>query len=166
MNNNFGNHFLENFVNTFKDIKNTADKALVQLEIKDYHLQLDAESNSIAIIIQHMSGSILSRWTDFLTTDGEKKDRNRDSEFIDENKSLEELHKLWDKAWTRLFETLNSLNEEDLFKTILIREESLSVVQALNKQLYHISFHTGQIVLIAKHIKSTEWKTLSIPKKK
>ena len=159
-------HILEEYGKIFKNIKNTTDKALEQLEIKDYHLQLDSESNSIAIIMQHMSGSILSRWTDFLTTDGEKKDRNRDSEFIDNNKSVEELHEQWDRAWTRLFETLNSLKEEDLLKTIFIRGEPLSVVQALNRQLYHISFHAGQIVYIAKHIKSSGWKTLSIPKKK
>jgi hypothetical protein len=166
MDDKLSKHILGSYKELFKNIKSTADKALEQLQEKDCYLQLDPESNSIAVIIQHMSGSILSRWTDFLTTDGEKKDRNRDSEFIDDNKSTEELRNLWDRAWTRLFETLNSLNEEDLFKTILIRAEPLSVVQALNRQLYHISFHTGQIVYIAKYIKSTGWKTLSVPKKR
>lgn len=166
MNNDLSKHILEDYVKTFKNIKNTADKALNQLEEKDYHVQLDTESNSIAIIIQHMTGSILSRWTDFLTTDGEKKDRNRDTEFVDDNKSIVELNRLWDKAWARLFETLNSLKEGDLLKTIYIRGEPSSVIQAIHRQLYHISFHAGQIVLIAKHIKSSEWKTLSIPKKR
>jgi hypothetical protein len=163
----FEKHFLENTIGVFKNYKSLAEKSFAQLnDDKAFHYQPDPESNSIAIIIKHMSGNMISRWTDFLTTDGEKQDRNRDSEFIDGSESPEQLMRLWDRGWNVLFNTLNSLTEKDVMKTVTIRGEGLTVMQALNRQIAHYAYHIGQIVFLAKHIKSTEWKSLSIPKNK
>ena len=160
-------HFLENTIGVFKNYKTLADKAFEQLySDNDFHYTPDSESNSIAIIIKHISGNMISRWTDFLTTDGEKPDRNRDNEFVDDTPAKEQLIKLWDKGWNVFLKTLDSLNENDLLKTVTIRGEALTVMQALNRQTAHYAYHIGQIVFIAKHIKSTEWKSLSIPKNK
>ncbi len=124
------------------------------------------DSNSIAVIIQHISGNLMSRFTDFLTSDGEKPTRNRDMEFEEQQLSQTELIKRWNNSWQLLLDTLNSLKNEDLLKTIYIRKEAHSVIEALNRSLTHIAYHVGQIVLLAKHIKKGSWKTLSIPKKK
>jgi hypothetical protein len=116
--------------------------------------------------MKHMAGNMLSRWTDFLTTDGEKKNRNRDGEFIDEFKNHEELLAFWEEGWKCLFDAVETLNIDDLNKTVYIRNEPHSVIEALNRQLSHYAYHTGQIVFLAKLIKSNNWKTLSIPKGK
>ncbi len=160
-------HILENTIGVFKNYRSLAEKATAQLNTdKDFHYAPDAESNSIAVIMKHMSGNMISRWTDFLTTDGEKPNRNRDSEFIDGTETREQLIQLWEKGWSVFLNTLNSLTEKDLMKTVPIRGEGLTVLQALNRQTAHYAYHVGQIVFLAKHIKSTEFKSLSIPKNK
>ena len=127
---------------------------------------IDEESNSIAVIIQHLNGNLVSRFTDFLTSDGEKPTRNRDMEFEEQKLSQIELIKGWYNSWKVLLDTLNNLTNEDLLKPIYIRKEAHTVVEALNRSLTHTAYHIGQIVLIAKHIKKDSWKTLSIPKGK
>jgi len=160
-------HFLENTIGVFKNYKTLAEKSFEQLSTdEEFHHLLDAESNSIAVIIKHMSGNMISRWTDFLTTDGEKPTRMRDAEFMAGKETKEQLMQLWEKGWDVFMATLYSLKEEDLMKTVTIRGEGLSVMQALNRQTAHYAYHIGQIVLLAKHLKSTEWKSLSIPKNK
>jgi hypothetical protein len=160
-------HFLENTIGVFKNYRSIAEKAMAQLTAdKEFHYAPDAESNSIAVIIKHMSGNMISRWTDFLTTDGEKPNRNRDGEFIDGSETLEQLMQIWEKGWNVFFNTLNSLTENDLMKTVTIRGEGLTALQALSRQTAHYSYHIGQIVFLAKHIKSTGFKSLSIPKNK
>ncbi len=160
-------HFLENAIGVFKSYKSLADKAMLQLSNdKEFHYAPDQESNSIAIIIKHISGNMISRWTDFLTTDGEKPNRNRDTEFIEGTETREQLIQIWEKGWNVFFNTLNSLTEKDLMKAVTIRGEGLTVIQALNRQTAHYAYHIGQIVFLAKHIKNTEFKSLSIPKNK
>ncbi len=163
----FEKHFLENTIGVFKNYKTLAEKSFSQLSCdKDFHYQPDSESNSIAVIIKHISGNMISRWTDFLTTDGEKPNRNRDSEFIDGSETRNQLMQLWDNGWIVFLDALNSLHENDVMKTVSIRGEKLTAAQALNRQTAHYAYHIGQIVFLAKHIKNTEWKSLSIPKNK
>lgn len=160
-------HFLENTIGVFKNYRSLAEKAFAQLSNeKDFHYQPDSESNSIAVIIKHMSGNMISRWTDFLTTDGEKPSRDRDGEFIDGTESPEKLMHLWNKGWKVFMETLESLTEKDLMTLVAIRGEELTVMQALNRQTAHYAYHIGQIVFLAKHIKKADWQSLSIPKNK
>lgn len=160
-------HFLENTIGVFTNYRNLAEKSFAQLDNEaDFHYQPDSESNSIAVIMKHMSGNMISRWTDFLTTDGEKPDRNRDGEFVDNHESREQLMEYWNKGWKVFMDTLHSLKEEDLMKTVKIRGEGLTVVQALNRQTAHYAYHVGQIVFLAKHIRNSSWKSLSIPKNK
>ena len=158
--------YLEDIKRLFAMQKSLAEKALAQIEPDDYHRLLGPEDNSIAIIMKHVAGNALSRWTDFLTTDGEKPDRQRDGEFIDQFTTKEEIHAYWERGWACVFATMNSLTEEDLTRTITIRAEPHSVVQAINRQISHYGYHVGQIVFLAKHFTSESWKTLSIPKKR
>src|SRR6185437_13734339 len=125
---------------------------------------LDGESNSIAITVKHMAGNMRSRWTDFLTSDGEKPDRDRDSEFADPPKTRDELLQMWEGGWTRLFSALEPLSDADLAKTVLIRGEAHSVMQAINRQIAHYANHIGQIVLLAKHFAGDRWQSLTIPR--
>ena len=163
----FEKHFLENTIGVFNNYRALAEKSFAQLnDDKEFHYVPDAESNSIAIIMKHMAGNMMSRWTDFLTTDGEKPNRNRDGEFIEGAESKEELIKYWNKGWEVFMNTLNSLKEKDLLKTVSIRGEELTVAQALNRQTAHYAYHIGQIVFLAKHIISADWNSLSIPKNK
>jgi len=163
----FEKHFLENSIGVFNNYRALAEKSFAQLkEDKEYHSLLDKESNSVAIIMKHMAGNMISRWTDFLTTDGEKPNRNRDGEFLEGKESKEELIRYWNKGWEVFMNTLNSLKEEDLMKTVTIRGEGLTVAQALNRQTAHYAYHIGQIVFLAKQIKSDDWNSLSIPKNK
>ena len=160
-------HFLENTIGVFKNYRALAEKSFSQLtNEKDFHFAPDAESNSIAVIVKHISGNMISRWTDFLTTDGEKPTRNRDGEFVEGKETREQLMQIWNKGWEVFMNTLNSLKEEDILKTITIRGEGITAMQALNRQTAHYAYHVGQIVFLAKHIKNTEWKSLSIPKNK
>lgn len=161
----FEKHFLENTIGVFKNYRTLAEKSFAQLRSDaEFHYVPDEEANSVATIIKHMSGNMISRWTDFLTTDGEKPTRNRDGEFVEGQETREQLMEIWERGWKVFMATLNDLKEEDLMKTVLIRSEGLSVTQALLIQTAHYSYHVGQIVYLAKHVRSKDWNSLSIPK--
>jgi hypothetical protein len=162
------NNYIESVKKQFLYYKTIADKAIEQIEPNQLFVSTNDDSNSIAVIMQHMSGNMLSRWTDFLTTDGEKEWRNRDAEFdshFNEN-DKDELIKLWNKCWDCFFDALNSLQPEQLESIIYIRNEGHTVIEAINRQLAHYPYHIGQIVFYAKMLKNTEWNSLSIPKNK
>jgi len=156
--------FHESIVQELKKTKAQAEKAIAQLSDEDLHWQPEPESNSIAIVMKHIAGNMLSRWTDFLTTDGEKPNRNRDGEFVDEFKSRTELMAFWERGWSCTLSAIESLTPADMQKTVTIRSEPHSVPLAIVRQLAHYSTHVGQIVYIAKQRRGVEWKTLSIPK--
>lgn len=156
--------FLQTATRRLKYYKDLGDKTFTQLNDWDFHYQPNEASNSIAIIIQHLAGNMLSRWTNFLTEDGEKEWRRRDDEFDIHEYSKHQLVELWEKGWTCFLGTLESLKKKDLKKTVHIREEPLSVIDAINRQLAHYPYHVGQIVHIAKTIKGKNWTNLSIPK--
>jgi hypothetical protein len=162
--NTIGKEFLVTVIRRVKYYKDLAEKAFEQLDEKDFHFQPNAESNSIAIIVQHLSGNMLSRFTNFLTDDGEKEWRQRDEEFEIHHDSRQQVIDLWDKGWKCFLDSLGSLTEDDLLKTIYIRKESLTVIDAINRQLAHYPHHIGQILFIGKMIKGENWKSLSIPK--
>lgn len=156
--------FLESVLKRFNDYKKLGDKTFEQLSEAEMNFSPNSASNSIATIIQHMHGNMLSRWTNFLTEDGEKEWRKRDREFEMQNQSREQLIHLWNEGWQALFNALNELTPEDLDKTIYIRHEPHSVIDAINRQVAHYSYHVGQIVFLGKWIKSEQWQSLSIPK--
>ena len=161
-----GEAFLRHSIDRFGMLKNLAEDAVAQVKDDDglYWLS-DEEANSIAILFKHISGNIRSRWTDIFTSDGEKPDRNRPGEFdINFRPSRAELLEMWDSSWSVLFDTLNSLRPEDLGKTIYIRKQPHSVIQAILRQLAHYSYHVGQIVLLSKQLVGSGWKTLSLPR--
>jgi hypothetical protein len=159
--------YLEDVVDQFRKLKDLADRAMAQIRAEDLFTTLDPESNSLAVLVQHMAGNMRSRWTDFLCSDGEKPDRDRDSEFmVPAGTTREDLLARWEEGWRCLFQTLRALSEEDLALTVLIRAEPHSVVQAINRQLTHYGYHVGQIVLLAKHFSSDNWKSLSVPRGK
>jgi Protein of unknown function (DUF1572) len=159
-----GKEFLAAAIRRLKYYKDLGDKTFEQLNEWDFHYQPNEESNSIAIIIQHMAGNMLSRWTNFLTADGEKEWRTRDAEFVAGKQSKQELIELWEKGWACFFDALSSLKKKDLKKMVAIRKEELSVTDAIIRQLAHYPYHVGQIIYTAKVIKSKVWKNLSIPK--
>ncbi|NWN97293.1 MAG: DUF1572 family protein [Bacillus sp. (in: Bacteria)] len=163
---NIGNVYLRVVIERFKSVKTLGDKTIEQLSEKDIHWTYNQESNSIAVIVKHLSGNMISRWTDFLTSDGEKENRNRDEEFIDDVSSKSELISVWEKGWDVLIDTLTGLNEDDLLETIKIRGEKHLVLEAIERQIAHYAYHVGQIVYIGKQLKDSEWKTLSIPRGK
>ena len=144
--------------------KRLGDKTLEQVHDQHIHVQYNQNSNSIAIIVQHMAGNMISRWTDFLTTDGEKEWRNRDSEFEVHSINKSALLIEWEKGWNCLFSSIDALTEKDLVKTVTIRKEPHTVIEAVNRQVGHLAYHIGQIVLITKMLLDNNWKTLSIPK--
>ena len=156
--------YLKDVVDQFRKLKGLGDKALAQVRDEDLFVTLDPESNSLAILIQHMAGNLLSRWTDFLNSDGEKPSRDRDSEFVLVSKTREELLARWEEGWRCLFQAVAALSEEDLAMTVLIRAEPHSVIKAINRQLTHYGYHVGQIVFLAKHFASAHWQTLSVPR--
>jgi len=159
-------HFLDDCLFQLRKLKAQADKAMAQVDDAQFFALLDAGANSIALIVKHVAGNMRSRWTDFLTSDGEKPDRHRDSEFEREAAdSRDAILRRWEAGWGVLFNALKSLEPGDLEKTVTIRNEPHTVVQAINRQVSHYSAHTGQIVLLAKHFAGPNWKTLSIPKK-
>lgn len=167
MNQELEQHYLSDAITTFRAYKKLAEKALDQLLDEEYFITLDEESNSIAVIMKHLAGNMLSRWTDFLTTDGEKPERDRDMEFVIESKtSKSEVMDYWEKGWQRTLETLEALQPGDLLRTVMIRGEMHTVVQSINRQLAHYPYHIGQIIFLAKQFRSTDWKSLSIPKSK
>ena len=159
-------NFLDESNSAFRNYKNLAEKAMNQVSDEEFFKTIDSEANSIATIVKHIGGNLRSRWTDFLTTDGEKPDRNRDSEFVTETDTRASLINSWENGWNALFETLQSLTIEDLGKTVQIRGEDFTVVKAINRAAMHTASHIGQIMLLAKHFRSTEWETLSVPKNK
>lgn len=160
----FTTSYLEDALTLFRYYKKLAEGAMEQVADEQLFAVLDAEANSIAIIVKHMTGNMRSRWTNFLTTDGEKPDRNRDSEFVDPPATRAALLADWENGWSRLFSALEPLTDADLARTITIRGEAHSVMQAINRQLAHYPHHVGQIVLLAKHFASDHWKSLSVPR--
>ncbi len=160
----FTTSYLEDALSVFRYYKKMAENAMAQVSDQQLAETLDGEMNSIAIVIKHMAGNMRSRWTDFLTTDGEKPDRNRDTEFAAAPPSREELLNLWETGWALVFAALTPLSDADLNRTITIRGEAHSVMQAINRQVAHYAYHCGQIVFLAKHFKSDEWISLSIPR--
>lgn len=160
----FTTSYLEDAIAIFRQYKKLGDGAMAQVTDEQLFTALDAEMNSIAILVKHMAGNMRSRWTDFLTTDGEKPDRNRDAEFEDPPASREQLLALWERGWAILFGALDPLTDADLSLTVTIRGEPHSVMMAINRQVAHYAYHVGQIVLLAKHFQSTQWKSLSVPR--
>ncbi len=160
------NSYLESVKKQFLYYKTLGEKAIDQLEPEQLFVSINDETNSIATIVKHLSGNMLSRWTDFLTSDGEKEWRNRDAEFEDTIKTKEELLVLWEKGWNCFFDALNALQIEQLSTIIYIRNEGHSVIEAINRQLAHYPYHIGQIVFYAKILKKSKWTSLSIPKNK
>ena len=159
--------FLENAITAFKTYKGLADRALEQVTDDQFFAALDAESNSIAVIVKHLAGNLRSRWTDFLTSDGEKSDRDRDTEFeIQESATRSELRDAWELGWLRAFDAMTTLRPEDLARIIYIRGEAHTVTKAITRQLTHGAYHVGQIVFLAKHFASNSWHTLTIPRGK
>lgn len=159
--------YLEEARRSFHGYKRLAEGALAQLSDGDLFYLPDQESNSIALVMKHISGNLRSRWTDFLTTDGEKPDRNRDQEFeMAVGVTREELMRWWEEGWNCVFQTLESLQSADFARTVYIRGDAHSVVQAINRSLTHVAYHVGQIVFLGKHLCKSGWKSLSIPKGK
>ncbi|MEP7146197.1 MAG: DUF1572 family protein [bacterium] len=165
MENLIGKHYLGNVITEFKKLKQLGDKSFLQIKDEDFFWSPGEESNSIAIIIRHLSGNMISRWTDFLTVDGEKDNRNRDEEFEKLfYTDKDDIISRWEKGWNCLFDSLGSLEEKDLMKEIKIRSQPLSVIEAINRQLTHYGYHIGQLIYIAKYVKGNNWGSLSIPK--
>lgn len=158
--------FLESTIRTFRGQKDLVERAIAQLGDQQLHEALDANTNCIAVIMKHMAGNLLSRWTDFLTTDGEKPWRHRDNEFVDDFASRQELVDYWQRGWDCLFAALESLTPEDLTKTVFIRGEPHSVYLAIQRALGHDGYHTGQIILIARVLAKDRWEVLTIPRGK
>ena len=162
----FATSYLEDALAVFRYYKKLAERAMEQVTEEQLFAVLDDEANSIAIIVKHMAGNMRSRWTNFLTSDGEKPDRNRDSEFVDPPSTREALMAEWENGWARVFAALEPLTDADLARTVTIRGEPHSVMQAINRQLAHYPHHVGQIVLLAKHFASDHWQSLSVPRNK
>ena len=162
-----GQHYLDDSLRQLEKLKAQADRATAQLDDGQLFTALDAESNSIATIMKHMAGNMRSRWTDFLTSDGEKPDRNRDTEFeLTPADTAAQVRLAWENGWTLLLAAVAALTPADLEKTIYIRGEAHTVVEAINRQAMHYAAHVGQIVMLAKHLAGPRWQTLSIPKRK
>ena len=159
-------NILESARDEFRRYKRLGEKAIAQVRTDaDLHWSPDPESNSIAIIVKHLAGNMISRWTDFLTTDGEKPTRNRDGEFVDDIPSREQILEAWERGWKCLFDAVAALRDEDLPRIVHIRGEACTVLQAVNRQLGHYAYHVGQIVWIARHRAHEDWQSLSIPRK-
>ena len=159
-----GRALLDGAISSFRANKGWADKAIAQLPDDKLRIALDPNTNSIAVIMKHVAGNLLSRWTDFLTTDGEKPGRNRDGEFVDTFASRAELLAYWESGWQTLFETLAALTFDDLARNVTIRGEVLSVPLAIQRSLAHCGYHVGQIILIARILAGDQWTTITIPR--
>jgi hypothetical protein len=159
-----GRAIIDGALTAFRANKGWADKAVGQLPDEKLHVALDPNTNSIAVVMKHVAGNLLSRWTDFLTTDGEKPWRDRDDEFVDSFTSRDELTAYWDAGWQRLFDLLNGLSAADLGKTVMIRSEPHSVPLAIQRSLAHCGYHVGQIILIARILAGDDWTTITIPR--
>jgi len=162
----FTTSYLTDSLNVLRQYKKMAEGAMEQVSEEQLFHAIDDESNSIAIIVKHMTGNMRSRWTDFLTTDGEKSDRNRDREFEEPAQSRAELMEVWNRGWQLVFHAIEPLQESDLTRTVTIRDEPHSVMQAIQRQVAHYACHIGQIMFLAKHFRGREWTSLSIPKKR
>lgn len=162
----FTTSYLEDSTAVLRQYKKLAEAAMAQVTDGQLREALDPEMNSLALIVKHLAGNMRSRWTDFLNSDGEKPDRNRDSEFVEAPATREELMKVWEDGWARVFNALTPLTDADLSRTVTIRGESHSVMQAINRQLAHYASHCGQIIFLAKHLQHEHWKSLSIPRNK
>lgn len=162
----FTTSYLKDTIALFGYYKKLGERAMEQVSNQQLFEVLDEEMNSIAIIVKHMAGNMRSRWTDFLTSDGEKPDRNRDTEFVDPPETREGVMKVWERGWDYLFTALKPLEDTDLVRQVTIRGEPHSVMQAINRQLAHYAHHCGQIVFLAKHFQSAAWKSLSVPRNK
>lgn len=160
----FTTSYIEDALAIFRQYKQLGERAMAQVSDDQLFALLDDEANSIAIIVKHMTGNMRSRWTDFLTTDGEKPTRNRDSEFVDPPATREALLREWEEGWMCVFRAIEPLTDADLTRTITIRGEAHSVMQAINRQLAHYPQHVGQIVLLAKHWAGPQWQSLSVPR--
>lgn len=160
------NNYLADVIATFRNYKQMAEKSINQVADEEFFRALNEEDNSIAIIVKHIAGNMRSRWTDFLTTDGEKDFRHRDTEFelIDDTRGS--LMEYWENSWNTLFGAIEPLTVEDFQKKVTIRGEEHTIVEAMNRQVTHYAYHIGQITFLAKHFKSKDWKTLSVPKNK
>lgn len=162
----FTTSYLEESLARFREYKKLAEGAMAQVTDEQLFAALDPEANSIAIIVKHMTGNMRSRWTDFLTTDGEKPDRHRDTEFEDPPATREALIELWEAGWDCVFRAVEPLSDTDLGRRVTIRGEAHSVMQAISRQIAHYACHVGQIVLLAKHYQHSQWRSLSIPRKR
>jgi uncharacterized damage-inducible protein DinB len=158
--------YRDDSLSLFHNYKKLAERAMAQVTDEQLTAPLDAETDSIGQVVKHMAGNMRSRWTDFLTSDGEKPDRDRDSEFVAPPASREELMKMWDEGWALLFAALEPLTDADMNATVTIRGERHSVMQAINRQLTHYAYHCGQIVLMAKYFSQDRWKSLTVPRGK
>jgi len=156
--------YIDDSLIVFAQYKKMAEGAMAQVSDEQLFLSLDEEANSIAIIVKHITGNMRSRWTDFLTSDGEKPDRNRDGEFVDPPATRAALLEDWESGWKLVFSALEPLTDADLSRTVTIRGEAHSVMQAINRQVAHYASHIGQIILLAKHFAGANWRTLSIPR--
>lgn len=162
----FTTSYLADALAVFRQYKNLAERAIAQLNDEQLTQTLDPEMNSIALLVKHMAGNMQSRWTDFLTSDGEKPWRHRDNEFIAPPATRAELLAVWETGWQRVFSALEPLTDADLGRTVTIRGEPHSVLQAINRQIAHYAYHCGQIVFLAKHLNSEQWSSLSVPRGK
>ena len=162
--------FIKNYhadaLESFRNYKKLAERAIEQVSDEEFFKAIDAEANSIAVIVKHIAGNLHSRWRDFLATDGEKPERDRDAEFRIAGDTRESLMAFWETGWQTLFDNIEPLTVNDFKKTITVRGEMHTIVDAINRQLAHYPYHVGQIVLLAKHFKSADWKTLSVPENK
>lgn len=159
-----GNSYLESVIKQFKYYKSLGDKTFAQLNDSELHWQYNENSNSVAIIVKHMAGNMLSRWTNFLTEDGEKEWRQRDDEFIDSLTTKEDIIVFWERGWQCLFNAIEPLKSEQLEQLVYIRNQGHTITEAINRQMMHYAYHTGQIVSIGKQILNDQWTSLSIPK--
>jgi len=160
----FTTSYIEDSLTLFRYYKKLAERAMEQVTDEQLFAMLDEEANSIGIVVKHMAGNMRSRWTDFLTTDGEKPDRHRDTEFVDSPATRKALLDVWEDGWARMFRALEPLSDADLGRTVTIRGEAHSVMQAVNRQVAHYAHHVGQIVMLAKHFAGDRWQSLSVPR--
>ena len=160
----FASNYLTDAILSYRNAKKMAERAIEQVSDDEFFRQIDEESNSLAMIVKHIAGNLHSRWGDFLMTDGEKPDRNRDAEFELTEETRESLMEFWETGWQTLFDNIGPLTPADLSKQVTIRGEPHTIVEAINRQLTHYAMHVGQIVFLAKHLRSSEWKTLSVPR--
>ena len=162
-----GQHYLADALQTFRDYKKLAERSFAQISDDEFFKTIDEETNGIAVNMKHLAGNMISRWTDFLTTDGEKPERDRDIEFVIlPGTTKDEMLAYWEQGWQCVFDAVEPLKPEDLMRTIVIRGREYTVLQAINRQLAHYAYHTGQIVFLAKHFRSSEWQSLSVPRNK